>query len=105
MNKRYEISIWEDVYSTTQNRWVEEKIAVIGSDTMTSQSRAREPKLVSNINGTNTFSFNMYYSYIDTETGERVKNPFIPYLINERRIKVYWKKKWYDLLIKNVDED
>ena len=105
MNKKYEISVWRDVYSSTLNRWTEEKLIVIGSDTMTSQSRAREPKLVSNINGTNTFSFIMYYSYIDVETGEQVKNPFIPFLVNERKLKVYWKNEWYDLLIKNIEED
>jgi hypothetical protein len=67
---------------------------------MTSGFRAREPKMVNNINGTNKFTFNMYYSYIDTSTGERVKNPYIKYLINERKVKVLWKNKWYDLLIK-----
>ena len=111
MNKKYEISIWKDTYSASEGRWYEEKLMVIGSDTMTSQSRAREPKLVSNINGTNTFTFTMYYSYINNETGEYVKNPFTPFLVNERKIKVYWsgardnESKWYDLLVKNIKED
>jgi len=26
-------------------------------------------------------------------------------LINERKVKVFWKDKWYDLLIKNLEED
>jgi hypothetical protein len=42
----------------------------------------------------------MYYDYIDNRTGERVKNPFTDYLTNERKIKVYWENKWYDLIIK-----
>ena len=105
MNKKYEISVWRDIYSQEENKWIEEKIIVIGSDTMTSQSRAREPKLVSNVNGTNTFSFVMYYSYIDTQTGDKVRNPFIPFLVNERKLKVYWKNKWYDFLIKKIDEN
>lgn len=105
MKSKYEISIWEDVLSEDGNSFQEKKIITIGSDTMTSGFRAREPKMVNNINGTNKFTFNMYYSYIDTSTGERVKNPYVKYLINERKIKVLWKSKWYDLLIKQIKED
>ena len=53
----------------------------------------------------NKFTFNLYYSYIDTRTGEKVKNPYIQYLINERKIKVLWQNKWYDFLIKQIKED
>ena len=105
MKPKYEISVWEDVLSADGKSFEEKKIIVIGSDTMTSESRAREPKLVTNINGTNKFTFNMYYSYIDTRTGEKVKNPYIQYLVNERKIKVFWKDEWYDLLIKQIKED
>lgn len=105
MKPKYEISVWEDVLSESGTSFEEKKIIVIGSNTMTSESRAREPKLVANIDGTNKFTFNMYYSYIDTSTGERVKNPYVQYLINERKIKVLWKDKWYDLLIKQIKED
>jgi len=34
MNK-YEISIWNDVYDSNLERYVEEKVMIIGSDTMT----------------------------------------------------------------------
>ena len=61
MKSKYEISIWEDVLSE-DNSFEEQKLIIIGSDTMTSESRAREPKLITNINGTNKFSFNMYYN-------------------------------------------
>ena len=105
MKPKYEISVWEDVLSEDGKSFEERKIIVIGSDTMTSEARAREPKLVTNINGTNKFTFNMYYSYIDTRTGERVKNPYIQYLVNERKIKIFWKDEWYDLLIKQIKED
>lgn len=104
MKPKYEISIWEDVLSE-DNSFEEQKLIVIGSDTMTSESRAREPKLITNINGTNKFSFNMYYNYIDTRTGEEVNNPYTKYLINERKIKVLWKNKWYDFIIKQIKED
>ena len=105
MKSKYEISIWEDVLDESTSRFKERKLIVIGSDTMTSESRAREPKMVNNINGTNKFTFNMYHNYIDTRTGEKVKNPYLPYLVNERKIKVFWKDKWYDLLIKQIKED
>lgn len=105
MKSKYEISVWEDVLDESTSRFKERKLIVIGSDTMTSESRAREPKMVNNINGTNKFTFNMYHNYIDTRTGEKVKNPYLQYLVNERKIKVYWKNKWYDLLIKQIKED
>ena len=106
LKDKYEISIWEDYLANpTDNYYSEKKIATIGSNTMTAQWRAISPRLVENINGTNTFTFKMYYTYIDTETGEKIQNPFTKLLVNERKIKVYWKNKWYDFIIKAVDEN
>ena len=124
MKDKYEISIWEDCldygsgvgsignyefyganvpagYATST--FPDKKIAVIGSDTMTSPCRAEEPKLVQNINGTNTFTFKMRYVYNDH--GEEKKNPFLSLLVNERKIKVFWKNEWYDLVIKDCQEN
>ena len=107
--KKYEISIWNDVYDSSLNRYKEEKIAIIGSDSMTSQNRALEPQLKQNVNGINTLTFYMYYDYIDNYSGEKVKNPFISFLVNERKIKVFWENGkndgWYDLVVKSVVED
>ena len=72
---------------------------------MRSSSRAVEPCLVANVNGTHIFTFKIYYRFKDEITGENIVNPFLPYLINERKVKVLWKKKWYDLIIKKIDED
>ena len=106
LKDKYEVSIWEDYLANpTDSYYSEKKIATIGSNAMTAQWRAISPRLVENINGTNTFTFKMYYTYIDTETGERVQNPFTKLLVNERKIKVYWKNKWYDFIIKAVDEN
>ena len=105
MKSKYEISIWSDVYDEALGRFVEQKEIVIGSNTMTSESCARNPKMVNNINGTNNFTFDLYYKYVDTRTGEEVENPYIKYLVNERKIKVLWKDEWYDLLIKQIKED
>src|SRR5574344_688062 len=101
---KYEISLWED-YINENSRFEERKLCVIGSNTMTGPVRALEPKLVENVNGTNTFTFKMYYTYTDSQTGEKYPNPFSSLLINERKIKVFWKDKWYDLVIKNCKED
>ena len=100
---KYEISIWEDYSDQTSDGKQflnERKIAVIGSDTMAAQARALEPNLIEEINGTHTFTFKMYYTYTDNETGEKYGNPFGKYLINERKVKVFWKNQWYDLVIK-----
>ena len=72
---------------------------------MTSQIRAIEPHLVENINGTSTFTFKMFYTYYDNITGEKTINPFISLMVNERKVKVYWKNKWYDMVIKGIQED
>ena len=78
---------------------------------MTSPTRALEPTLTRNINGTETLKFEMYYQYIDPNTGERVHNPIIDYLVNERKIKLYLDDydpnhpdKWYDFIIKKDEE-
>lgn len=100
----YEISIWDDIYDTDMHRFTEEKVAVIGSDTMTAQTRAIDPVLIENINGTKTLTFSIYYRYIDNFDGIEKINPFIKLLIAERKIKLHWKNEWYDFIIKNKVE-
>jgi hypothetical protein len=112
LKKPYEISIWEDVLTTatlgdgTQKQYYkEQKIAVIGSNTMTTKARAISPKLTRNVNGTHTLSFNIYYKYFDEDEGKEVDNPFIKLLVNERKIKLKYDNKWYDLIIKSIQEN
>lgn len=110
---KYEISLWEDKLvpqtgegqSIVPEHYEEEKVCIIGSDTMTSQARALEPKLVRNVNGTNKLTFKLYYTYIDNETGKRIQNPFTSLLVNERKVKCKWEDQWYDFVIKGVQED
>ena len=118
MNKdKYEISIWED-YPVAEKKegsitipahYEERKIAIIGSNTLSSPCRAYNPKLEQNINGTNTFSFEMFQTYrenfVRDGKDEILTNPFLALLSNERKIKVLWKNKWYDFVIKNISED
>lgn len=108
MRDKYEISLWEDYPDITVDNIPflnERKLCVIGSDTMNTCARALEPKMVANVNGTHTFTFKMYYTYIDEITGEPYQNPFLNLLINERKVKVLWKNEWYDMLIKDIAED
>lgn len=110
---KYEISLWEDRLvpqtgegqSIIPEHYEEEKVCIIGSDTMTSQARALEPKLVRNVNGTNKLTFKLYYTYIDNETGKRIQNPFTSLLVNERKVKCKWEDQWYDFVIKGIQED
>ena len=107
MRDKYEISLWEDYFDNGQHK--ERKIAIIGSDSMTSPCRAYNPKLVQNINGTNTFTFEMYLTYKENFVINGVDkiliNPFLNLLSNERKVKVLWKNDWYDFIIKNCQED
>lgn len=110
MKDKYEISLWEDYQNDENNTYYSErKIAVIGSNDMTSPCRAYNPKLVQNVNGTNTFTFDMYMTYKENfvKDGEdkTFTNPFLALLVNERKIKVLWKEKWYDFIIKQCAED
>lgn len=102
LKEPYEISVWQDYYEDGALK--EKKVLIIGTDIMTMQSRAIEPKLVTNVNGTNTLTFTMYFKYQDTETGEEIENPFIPYLTNEAKVKLRYRGKWYDFVVKNVVE-
>ena len=107
MKDKYEISLWEDYLVEAENdipaHYEERKIGVIGSDTLTSPCRAVEPKITQNINGTNTLTFKMYYTYNDK--GQEFKNPWLSLLVNERKVKALWKGEWYDFVIKDCNED
>ena len=76
---KYEISLWEDYMVDASGdipaHFEERKVVVIGSDTMTAACRAYEPRLVENVNGTNTLTFKMFYTYRDEQTGEKRQNP------------------------------
>lgn len=104
LRKPYEISVWDDVWSTTDSKFVEQRLGIIGSSEMESQSRAIEPELTRNVNGTKKFSFKLYKRYKDNITGETVENPFYGWLANERKVKLNYDGTWYDFVIKNISE-
>ena len=65
MKDSYEISLWRDEWKN--DHYEEIKLAIIGSDKLTTSLRAVEPKLISSTNGTNKFSFKMYMKCDKTE--------------------------------------
>ena len=83
----------------------ETRLCTIGSNTMDSLARAVNGKLVRKVNGEVTFTFTMYYRYFDNQTGQLEYNPFIPYLTNERKVKLKYNGEWYDLIIKQIQEN
>lgn len=130
IKKPYELSLWEDVLTfvyedgeeseekiidkhgqVIAQYYKERLICVIGSDTMETPIRAVQSKLVSKVNGENTLTFNMYSHYYDEETEQYYRNPFVDKIINERKIKLRHgaigapDTKWYDLVIKNVQQN
>lgn len=105
LSKPYIISIWDDVWNAQEGKFVEERFAVIGSNTMQSQNRALEPTLTRNVNGSKKFSFKLCKRYKDSITGETIINPFAEYLISERKIKLEYDGEWFDFIVKNISED
>lgn len=104
--KPYEISVWEDRLVTENDisYYKETKIAVIGSDKMESPNRVFDPVLIENVNGEKTLTFSLAYKYFDEYKGELITNPFYGYLINERKIKLFYNDEWNEFVIKECEE-
>lgn len=61
--------------------------------------------IVLNLNTTNemnNLTFSLFDSYYN-EFGKFEKNPYIPLLQNESKIKLYYDNEWYDFIITEVD--
>lgn len=105
LKKPYEISIWEDFTPSDDKKYYQErKLMIIGSDTMTARLRATNPIFKTNLNGTHTLTFTLYSRYFDEEQGDFADNPFLPYMVNERKVKLKYDGEWYDFIIKDIDE-
>lgn len=118
LKKPYKITLWEDrnrstIINNTPAQFLEEVcIATIGSNTMDTPIRAFNPILTEELNGSKTFSFQIYYRYWDDESEEFKINPFTNLLVNERKVKLYLPDNqnddnsgWYDFVIKQVQEN
>lgn len=113
IKKPYKITLWEDrnkyIYQqdqTIQNQYLEEVcIATIGSDQMDTPIRAFNPILTEDLNGSKSFTFQIYSKYWDDKDEVFKDNPFINLLVNERKVKLKYNDEWYDFVIKQVQEN
>lgn len=83
----------------------EEKITTIGASNTRSPKLAYNTKFVDDVKGEHTLTFTMNGKYYDEEKQTFVDNPYLKYLTNERKIKLFFRDEWYDLLIKKVEEN
>ena len=102
--KPYVISVWDDVWIEAESCFKEFRLGIIGADNMTYQGRALTPQLTRNVNGTKKLSFKMYKQFVDTVTGEKIVNPYVDLLINERKVKLEYDGKWFDFIVKDIVE-
>ena len=109
--KPYEISVWEDKLipidgsDPVEYKFVENKLAVIGSDTMTGLNKVYNPVFNKKTNGEKTLTFSLKYKYFDPYSGnDDVINPFAALLTNERKVKLHYDNQWYEFIVKEHGE-
>lgn len=127
----YELSVWRDIFVSDNTQladsyYTDEKVAVIGSDSMDSPLKAYDVTLKGLTNGDCTLTFSMLYDY--EKDGERVSNPLFELLKNEIKLKLRrgeeygfidvdgsinfslleeedTENRWRDFVIKTIDKD
>ena len=99
----YELSIWEKelVDGNTIN---EIKLQVIGAHDMTHLGRATNVHFKKLLNGTHVLTFQMPIRFFNSEVGDYVQNELIENLFNEQKIKLKFKNKWYEMVVKSINE-
>ena len=129
--QEYELSIWHDANDSNVEsigRFIEKKVAVIGSNSLITPTKAYNVSLKENVNGEKTLTFSLPRAYRDKD-GELKDNPFLSLLTAERKLKLregpeynYFtgengvfnpeepsaidsEERWSDFIIKTVDED
>ena len=102
-----EISKFSEDYEryTVMEHYEEVQGVIIGSDEMDSVFNAINPIFKENVNGSVELTFSIYYRIFDPDTLEFSMNPFVSMLTNEAKIKLKFRNKWYDLVIKSCQED
>ena len=100
--REYELSIWNE--ELIDGIKTESKGIIIGAHDMSYLGRATAIKLTRYVKGTNSLTFQMPTKYFDSEKGEFIKNELIEDLYNERKLKLYYKDKWYEFYIKQISE-
>jgi hypothetical protein len=90
---------------TVIEHYEETRGIIIGAHDMDSVYGVINPILKTNINGNVELTFSLYHKVFDPDTLEFSINPFAQLLVNEAKIKLYFRDKWYDLVVKNCVED
>lgn len=83
----------------------ERKICDIASNSLENPRAAYNVVFKSKTDGTHVLTFDMTSRYWDQQEQDFIENPIIKYLYNEAKIKLKYKDKWYDLIIKNCQEN
>ena len=131
LNSKYELSVWTDWTKGTSTDnplgyLNEEKVAVIGADTMHTKISAFDINYKENINGEKTLTFSLPAKYRNEE-GILLDNPLLKFLTSERKVKLRdgdyelpsedineiasfmasedENKIWTDFIIKEIQED
>ena len=66
--------------------------------------RARKPQFTTKINGTHTLTFEMPDKYFDSKIGDYIHNEFVDAIFAEKKVKLFYKEKWYEFYVKNISE-
>lgn len=90
---------------TVMEHYEETQGIIIGAHDMTSVYAAVNPILKKNVNGSVDLTFGLYYKVYDPDILDFHINPFTQLLVNEAKVKLYFRGKWYDLVVKNCVED
>ena len=109
LKKEYQLSIWEDFMDNTSKPGIsfinERKVCDIGSNILDNPRAAYNVVFKSKTDGTHELTFDINSRYWDQDTQDFIDNPIRPYLYNEAKVKLHYKNKWYDFLIKNCQEN
>lgn len=103
IKQSYEISIWSEILGENGQK-IEHKDFIIGGNDMEYLGRATSIKFEKKLDGTHTLTFSMPDSFYDSRVGEYVQNEFVEQLYNERKVKFYFKKEWYEFYIKSISD-
>lgn len=90
---------------TVMEHYEETQGIIIGAHDMDSVYAAVNPILKKNVNGSVDLTFGLYYKVYDPDALDFCINPFTQLLVNEAKVKLHFRGKWYDLVVKNCVED
>ena len=90
---------------TVMEHYEETQGIVIGAHDMDSVYAAVKPMLKKNVNGNIELTFGLYTKPFDPDAQEFLINPFTSMLANEKKIKLKFRNKWYDFIVKSRVED